>query len=164
MARGEIMAKEIERKFLVKSNEWKKSGQPQFYQQAYLVIQKSVTVRVRLIGESAYLTIKNAAINFSRDEFEYKIPLEDARFMIEHLCQKPAIQKYRTKVEVGDFIWEIDEFTGENEGLLIAEIELKNPEQQFLLPDWIGQEVTGDHRYNNSYLVQHPFNKWKKNE
>lgn len=155
------MSKEIERKFLVKNDEWKKLGKTEFYQQAYLVIENSKTIRIRTIGNTAFLTIKSSAINFSRDEFEYQIPIEDAKYMIENICEKPAIEKYRTKIEINDCIWEIDEFVGENEGLIVAEVELKSENQKIDLPDWIGQEVTGDHRYNNSYLVKHPFKDWR---
>jgi len=156
------MGKEIERKYLVKNDAWKNLGKTEFYQQAYLVIEKSKTIRIRTIDKKAYLTIKNAAINFSRDEFEYQIPIEDAKFMIENLCEKPVIEKFRTKIELNNLIWEVDEFLGENKGLIIAEVELEDENQKIILPEWIGKEVTGDHRYNNSYLVKHPFSYWVK--
>lgn len=158
------MGKEIERKFLVVNDIWRKLGKSEFYQQGYLLIEKGKTIRVRAIGEKAFLTIKSAAINFSRDEFEYQIPISDAKYLLENLCEKPIIEKYRTKISIDNLIWEVDEFIGENEGLIFAEVELQSEEQKIILPDWIGKEVTGDHHYNNSYLVRYPFKSWEKND
>lgn len=154
------MAKEIERKFLVASERWRKLGVRKFYQQGYLLIDKLKTIRVRTIEDKAFVTVKGSAIRISRDEFEYEIPIEDAKIILEKLCEKPIIEKYRSKIEVGEIVWEVDEFIGENEGLILAEVELKSEAQKIDLPDWIGEEVTGNHQYNNSYLVKHPFSKW----
>jgi adenylate cyclase len=152
---------EIERKYLVKSDEWKFLGTKNFYQQGYLLIDKSKTIRVRIIGDSGFLTIKGASIGITRSEFEYKIPVAEAELIIDTLCEKPIIEKFRTRIELEEMVWEVDEFIGANEGLVIAEIELVNEGQQFNLPDWIGEEVTGNYKYNNSYLVKNPFSKWK---
>ena len=155
------MGIEIERKYLVKSNEWKSSGVKKLYQQGYLLIDKTKTIRVRTIEDTAYLTIKGASSGISRSEFEYEIPVEDAKFMLANLCEKPIIEKYRTKIELNELIWEVDEFVGDNTGLIIAEVELKNEYQKIVLPDWIGEEVSGNRQYNNSYLVKNPYKNWK---
>jgi len=154
------MGIEIERKYLVKSNEWKSSGVKKLYQQGYLLIDKTKTIRVRTIEDTAYLTIKGASSGISRSEFEYEIPVEDAKFMLANLCEKPIIEKYRTKIELNELIWEVDEFVGDNTGLIIAEVELKNEYQKIVLPDWIGEEVSGNPKYNNSYLVKNPYKNW----
>ncbi|MBK7230347.1 MAG: CYTH domain-containing protein [Ignavibacteriales bacterium] len=154
------MGIEIERKYLVKSDEWKSSGVKKLYQQGYLLIDKTKTIRVRTIEDTAYLTIKGASSGISRSEFEYEIPVEDAKFMLANLCEKPIIEKYRTKIELNELIWEVDEFVGDNTGLIIAEVELKNEYQKIVLPDWIGEEVSGNPKYNNSYLVKNPYKNW----
>lgn len=154
------MGIEIERKYLVKSDEWKSSGVKKLYQQGYLLIDKTKTIRVRTIEDTAYLTIKGASSGISRSEFEYEIPVEDAKFMLANLCEKPIIEKYRTKIELNELIWEVDEFVGDNTGLIIAEVELKNEYQKIVLPDWIGKEVSGNRQYNNSYLVKNPYKNW----
>lgn len=156
-----IMALEIERKFIVKSDEWRKLGTPQLYKQGYIPRQNDVTVRVRIAGEKAFMTLKGKAVGFTRSEFEYEIPLEDAHFMLENYCLKPFVEKYRTKIKSGNLTWEVDEFTGDNKGLVMAEIELPSEDTSFDIPNWIGQEVTGDSKYNNSYLVANPYNTWK---
>lgn len=154
------MPVEIERKFLLKSDKWKKLGKPKFYQQGYLLIDKSKTIRIRTIDNEGFLTIKGETVGIRRSEFEYEIPVSDAKFMLENLCEKPIIEKFRTKIFVDELVWEVDEFLGENKGLIITEVELKNENQKIQLPDWVGEEVTGDHRYNNSSLVKNPFNQW----
>jgi CYTH domain-containing protein len=159
---GKVLGIEIERKYLVKSNEWQSLGIRKLYQQGYLLIDINRTIRVRSIEEKAFITIKGSSTGIRRDEFEYEIPIEDARLILETLCEKPLIEKYRTKVELLDLIWEVDEFIGENEGLVIAEVELKNENQKIILPDWVGEEVSGNLRYNNSYLVKHPYKTWKE--
>ena len=152
---------EIERKYLIKSDEWKSLGKRKYYQQGYLLIDKSRTIRVRLTDDLAFLTLKGSSIGISRSEFEYNIPVDDAKFILENLCEKPVIEKFRTKIKLDEITWEVDEFIGENAGLIVAEVELKNEDQKFILPEWVGEEVTGNHMYNNSYLVKHPFKKWK---
>lgn len=155
------MGIEIERKYLVKSYEWKSLGVKKLYQQGYLLIDKTKTIRVRTIEDTAYLTIKGASSGISRSEFEYEIPVEEAKFMLVNLCEQPIIEKYRTKIEMDDVTWEVDEFIGENTGLIIAEVELQNENQKIVLPDWIGKEVSGNRQYNNSYLVKNPYKNWK---
>lgn len=154
------MAIEIEKKFLVKSSDWKNLGSKKFYRQGYLLISKDLTIRIRTIETSGFITIKGKKIGISRKEFEYQVPLEDALEMINKMCEKPIIEKYRTTIKINDIFWEVDEFIGDNQGLVIAEVELSDENQKIILPDWVGEEVTNDYRYNNSYLVKHPFKDW----
>lgn len=156
------MGKEIERKFLVKSDEWKALAKGKYYRQGYLSTVKERVVRVRTIDDKGFLTIKGLTVGVSRSEFEYSIPAEDANIMLDNLCEKPIIEKYRAKVEYGGLIWEIDEFHGENEGLTVAEVELKDENQKIELPSWIGEEVSGDPRYFNSNLIANPYTKWEQ--
>jgi CYTH domain-containing protein len=115
---------------------------------------------VRTAGDHAYLTIKSAMTGITRNEFEYKIPLMDANYMLDELCQKPLIEKIRYKIQMDGFIWEIDEFLGQNAGLVVAEIELEDEDQEFPKPDWLGVEVSDDVRYLNANLVKNPYSKW----
>ncbi|MBE9051747.1 CYTH domain-containing protein [Nostocales cyanobacterium LEGE 11386] len=154
------MAKEIERKFLLKEDSWRELAKGSVYRQGYIATQDKVTVRVRIVGEQGYLTIKGPSVKYSRLEFEYPIPVEDAQEMLDTLCRRPFIEKIRYKVEWGGLIWEIDEFDGVNKGLILAEVELTDANQQIELPTWIGQEVSHDPRYYNSNLVTHPFSQW----
>ncbi len=155
------MAKEIERKFLVKGDSYKRLATAILFRQGYLSRQKERVVRVRVVGDKGYLTIKGENRGAERDEFEYAIPIADAHQLLDQLCERPLIEKYRYTIPWGKHIWEVDEFLGENLGLVLAEIELKAVEEQFDKPDWIGQEVTGDPRYYNTNLTQHPFSQWK---
>ncbi|MBE9209679.1 CYTH domain-containing protein [Nostoc sp. LEGE 06077] len=154
------MAKEIERKFLVKGDGWRKLGVGSVYRQGYIATRKAVTVRVRIANNRGYLTIKSPSVNCSRSEFEYEIPLADAEEMLETLCDRPLIEKVRYKVELGNLIWEIDEFDGDNKGLIVAEVELTDEQQQIELPEWIGEEVSTDGKYFNSNLAKFPFSQW----
>lgn len=154
------MAIEIEKKFLVKSSDWKNLGSKKFYRQGYLLISKDLTIRIRTIETSGFITIKGKKIGISRKEFEYQVPLEDALEMINNMCEKPIIEKYRTTIKINDIFWEVDEFIGDNQGLVIAEVELNDENQKIILPDWVGEEVTNDYRFTNSYLVKHPFKDW----
>ena len=154
------MAIEIERKFLVKGDQWRTLSQGMLYRQGYIATQNLTTVRVRLVGDQGYLTIKGKTDNFSRVEYEYPIPGSDAQEMLETLCDRPLIEKTRYRIEDKKLVWEVDEFIGENEGLIFAEVELTQENQDVELPDWIGQEVTGDPNYYNANLVRHPFNQW----
>jgi CYTH domain-containing protein len=151
---------EIERKFLIKSDEWKSLGNRIFYQQGYLLSDKNRTIRIRTIEDKGFITIKGSAKGISRNEFEYEIPVVEARVILETLCDKPFIKKYRTKIQLKDLVWEVDEFLDENDGLVIAEIELKDENQKIDIPNWIGEEVTGDRKYYNSMLTKNPFTKW----
>lgn len=152
------MGVEIERKFLVKGDSWK-TARPIHLRQGYLSTDKSRTVRVRIAGPNAFLTIKGITSNVSRPEFEYLIPLEDAEAMLL-LCSDSIIDKQRHTLPMGEVIWEIDEFCGENEGLVVAEVELQSETQKITLPDWIGDEVSTDSRYYNSSLALTPFSSW----
>lgn len=154
------MAKEIERKFLVKNDDFKKQAQGVMYRQGYLNSVKERTVRVRTVGEKAFLTVKGITVGATRVEYEYEIPFDDCNAMLDDLAEKPIIEKKRYKIPTGEFVWEIDEFFGENQGLTVAEIELKSEDQKFDKPDWVGEEVTGDPKYFNSNLIKHPFSKW----
>ncbi len=153
------MGKEIERKFLVAKDTWRK-GSGTKYCQGYLNSAKERTVRVRTVKDKGYLTIKGITIDASRLEFEYEIPIKEADEMLHKLCEKPLIEKNRHKVEHGNLVWEIDEFFGKNEGLVVAEVELQSVDQEIERPEWLGEEVTGDPRYFNSNLIQNPFTKW----
>ncbi len=156
------MAKEIEKKFLVKNDTWKNGAKITYYRQGYLSSVKERVVRVRTIDKKGFLTIKGITVGVSRNEFEYEIPVEDANIMLDNLCEKPIIEKNRAKVEYEGLIWEIDEFFGENEGLVVAEVELTDENQEFKKPDWVGEEVSGDPRYFNSNLIKNPYTKWNK--
>ena len=150
---------EIERKYLV-VNEHYKNGIPIRISQGYICSEENRVVRVRIKGERAYITIKNATIGFARNEYEYEIPVADAKAMLQNTCQQPIIDKTRYVVEHGDFKWEVDEFHGDNEGLVVAEIELEDKDEVFELPDFVGEEVTGDARYYNACLFKNPYKNW----
>ncbi len=154
------MGTEIERKFLVKNTDFKELAQGEMYRQGYLSSAKECTVRVRIAGSGAFITVKGPAIGLTRAEYEYAIPLADAEAMLEALAEKPLIEKRRYKIPQGGRVWEVDEFLGDNQGLIVAEIELQSEDEKFGKPHWIGEEVSGDPRYLNSSLVQHPYNKW----
>jgi adenylate cyclase len=155
---------EIERKFLVKSNDFKQQA---FIQnkiaQGYLSSVPERTVRVRIKGEKGFITIKGISqqSGMSRFEWENEIPLEEALELLK-LCEKGKIEKTRYEIKLGNHIYEVDEFYGENEGLLVAEIELNSENETFEKPDWLGDEVTNDERYYNAYLSKNPFKDWQK--
>lgn len=153
------MGKEIERKFLVKNNRWQKNAKGVAYKQGYLSTNKGRTVRVRVQGEDAFLTIKGPVQGIIRQEFEYPIPVKDALELFE-MCEKPLIEKTRYKIVYDNLIWEIDVFAAENKGLILAEVELSDEKQKVNLPDWIGKEVTGNRLYYNANLVLNPFTRW----
>ena len=155
------MATEIERKFLVTGDFSRQVTSAQRIVQGYICSQPGRTVRVRIRGEEGFLTIKGASDEkgLSRYEFEQKIPLADAEELLK-LCEPGAIDKMRNLVPAGKHTWEIDVFHGENEGLILAEIELASEDEPFERPDWIGQEVSGDRRYYNSMLTKHAYKQW----
>jgi CYTH domain-containing protein len=155
-----IMAREIERKFLVTSDRWKQGVTGKRYRQGYLSTVPQRTVRVRVAGGEAWLTVKGLTEGVSRAEFEYPIPLADAQEMLDSLCERPLIEKTRYRVEHHRAVWEVDEFEGENKGLVIAEIELRDAGQQIALPDWVGAEVSDDPKYFNANLIARPFSRW----
>lgn len=154
------MATEIERKFLLKNDSWRRGAKGMQVRQGYLCTEVERTVRVRTTGNNGFLTIKGRSEGASRMEFEYAIPLTEANSMLEELCKKPLIEKMRYKIDYGGLTWEVDEFYGENEGLILAEVELEHENQSLLLPDWVGKEVTGDPKYFNANLIEHPYKTW----
>ena len=156
------MGKEIERKFLVKGDEWRKLAAGVHYRQGYLNSAKERTVRIRTVGEKAVITVKGPTVGVTRMEFEYEIPFEEWTGMLDNLAEKPLIEKTRYKIPMEGFVWEIDEFFGANEGLIVAEIEIPSEDAAFPKPDWIGEEVSGDPRYFNSNLVRNPYTTWQK--
>jgi len=158
------MGKEIERKYLVIKAQWKAhkeniSAKGSKYSQGYISTVDGTTVRLRTIGNNGYLTIKGKTIGHTRSEFEYPVPLQDAELMLKNLCTKPLIEKVRYKIDYGQLTWEVDEFLGNNAGLIIAEVELETEEQPIDFPSWIDQEVKNK-RYYNSNLVQYPYSHW----
>lgn len=155
---------EIERKFLVKSDEFKTQAFTQNkIAQGYLSSLPERTVRIRIKGSKGFITIKGIGQQggMSRFEWENEIPLDEAVQLLA-LCEKGKIEKTRFEIKSGDHIFEVDEFYGENEGLVIAEIELKSESDSFEKPDWLGDEVTNDERYYNAYLSKNPFKDWEK--
>ena len=155
------MALEIERKFLVDKAKWNAQEKPSgdFFRQAYIVADPDKTVRVRLTGKAAFLTIKGPTSGATRQEFEYEIPQTDAQELLDNFTEAGLI-KTRYKITYEGKIWEVDEFAGENAGLLIAEIELTSEDEKFVLPGWVAEEVTGQEKYYNSYLSVNPFKNW----
>lgn len=154
------MGTEIERKFLLVGDSWRALAKGTKYRQGYLNSTKERVVRVRTIDDKGYLTIKGITTGATRVEYEYDIPENDATAMLDDLCEQPIIEKNRYKIDFAGFIWEVDEFFGENQGLVVAEVELESEEQSFEKPEWIGEEVTGDPKYFNSNLIVNPFAKW----
>lgn len=156
------MPTEIERKFLVTSDEWRqfvtKSSK---FRQGYLGAAETSSVRVRLSDENANLNIKSVTLGVSRLEYEYQIPVSDAQEMLDKLCRKPLIEKIRHIVYHEGHCWEIDEFYGRNQGLIVAEIELSSVDEHFSLPEWAGREVTDEARYYNVALALTPYSEWE---
>ena len=150
------MAIEIERKFLVDKTRWQPAVEGVRYRQGYLCPGTGITVRIRVAGEQAFVTIKGPTRGYSRAEYEYPIPLSDAEEMLTNLCQQPLIEKTRYRVEYAGHWWEVDVFGGANKGLILAEIELPREDTRFSLPPWIDREVSGDPRYFNSALTRTP--------
>jgi len=156
------MGKEIERKYLVKLETWEPQAEGTDFKQGYLNAQKERVVRVRIEGAKAKLTIKGITTGVTRSEFEYAIPVEDAALLLDNLCEQPLIDKHRHKELHHGKTWEIDVFHGENQGLVVAEIELSSEDEKIVMPDWVGEEVSSDPRYFNSNLLKHPFKSWTK--
>ena len=158
------MALEIERKFLVAGEEWRQRiGRSQRMTQAYLGGERA-SIRLRIAGEAAFLNIKSRNKGHARQEFEYSIPLVDAQQMMTSLVLPGAIDKTRHYVEHAGHLWEIDEFHGDNQGLMVAEIELVSADEQFAKPVWLGLEVTDEQRYYNNQLSSRPFQQWNEQE
>lgn len=155
------MATEIERKFLVQDDSWRSAVYCSTrLRQGYLVSDRTRSVRVRISDDEAHLNIKSATLGVARNEYEYAIPLSDAQEMLERLCCGPLLEKTRHLVRYGGHIWEIDEFEGDNAGLIVAEVELAAADIQPDMPAWAGAEVSHDPRYYNSELVKHPYTTW----
>jgi adenylate cyclase len=164
------MAIEIERKFLIKPGAWTPRDAGTHMQQGYLSSQNGCTVRVRIESSEegssdpgrtlARLTVKGPTIGISRPEFEYAVPLADARFMLDELCEPPLIDKHRYLERFGRHTWEIDVFHGDNEGLIVAEVEMASEDDVLELPSWVGEEVSFDFRYSNASLRKAPFKSW----
>lgn len=156
------MGKEIERKFIVNGDAYKSLAKGVLYRQGYLCSDMGRSVRIRIFNDKGYLTVKGPSKGATRAEFEYEIPADEANEMLEYLCERPIIEKFRYKYQFEGFNWEIDEFLGENQGLIMAEIELPDENTVFKKPDWIGREVTGDPRYLNSNLIRNPYKNFKE--
>ncbi len=156
------MAIEIERKFLVQNHTWQQQAKTHVaMRQGYIKNSVDGVVRVRVADNAGFLTIKGRTCNFTRLEYEYPIPIADAHEMLDRLCPKPLVEKQRFFIDHRGFTWCVDRFTGANQGLVVAEIELESEGQPFEPPGWIGREVTADPRYCNASLVTHPYSMWK---
>ena len=150
---------EIERKFLIKPELWQPPVNGVEIKQGYLSVDPERVVRVRVAGEKAFLTIKGKPVGIVRTELEYEIPKNEAEVLL-NLCLDFPVEKIRFKEKIGELVWEIDIFKGENEGLIMAEVELADENQNVDLPDWVGDEVSSDSRYYNAWLSQNPYSKW----
>jgi adenylate cyclase len=158
------MATEIEKKYLLTRLPSSLLENGITICQGYMLNSKECTVRVRTWGDSAFLTVKGPSVNGVRNEFEYKVPVEDATQMLGAFCAPPLIEKIRYRIPYKGFTWEVDRFKGENNGLIVAEIELEFIDQPFEKPDWIGREVTHDPKYLNANLIHRPFSHWSEAE
>ena len=154
------MGTEIERKYLVKGDSWRALAEGIHYRQGYLNSDKERTVRVRSTGAKAYITVKGLTVGATRAEYEYEIPVADGNAMLDTLAERPILEKKRYRIPHRGFTIEVDEFLGENAGLVLAEVELGSEDQAFDKPAWLGEEVTGDPRYYNANLVRDPYSKW----
>ena len=156
------MGIEIERKFLVKKEKWNELEKPrgENFRQGYLLTDPKKTIRVRQTSDKGFLTIKGISVGATRAEYEYEIPLEEAQELLDQFAVS-ELSKIRYKISVDHHIWEVDVFLGENEGLIVAEIELKTEDESFKIPDWIAQEVTAEEKYFNSNLTVNPYKNWE---
>jgi adenylate cyclase len=154
------MGQEIERKFLTRNDSWRAGAEGTRYRQGYLSVDSTRTVRVRSAGSQGFLTIKGKTEGLARLEFEYPIPLADADQLLTQLCRRPLIEKVRYRIPHAGLVWEVDEFEGENAGLILAEVELEREDQAVELPPWAGEEVTGQPRYYNANLISLPYSRW----
>jgi adenylate cyclase len=156
------MATEIEHKFLLQDDSWRNANiiKRVRYRQGYMGSNEQSSIRVRISDHDAYLNIKGATLGVKRQEYEYPIPEQDAMELLDSLCGKPLIEKTRYYVEYEGYTWEIDVFEGDNQGLIVAEIEVEEEGQEFPMPAWVGKEVSDDPRYYNSCLAEHPFKDW----
>jgi adenylate cyclase len=155
------VAIEIEHKFLLLNEEWREQVErSERMTQGYLVAQAKSSVRLRIAGAMAWINIKSATVGISRSEYEYPVPVSDAEEMLANLSEGPLIDKTRHHVRHGEHLWEIDEFYGDNAGLIVAEIELSDEGEQFDKPTWAGEDVSHDVRYYNSMLTKKPYKSW----
>lgn len=155
------MPLEIERKFLLRSDEWRDQARSRvLMRQGYLSSGSRCSIRARVAGDTAWLNLKAKRSGMTRLEYEYPIPVAEANEILDELCDGPLIEKYRHEVAQGAHVWEIDEFLGSNAGLIVAEIELDSESESFERPMWLGEEVTTDERYYNFNLAKHPFTLW----
>ena len=156
------MGIEIERKFLVNYDQWEQLVKPvgEFYRQGYLLTDPKKTIRVRQTSDKGFLTIKGISVGATRAEYDYEIPFEEAKELLDQFAVA-ELSKVRYKIAIENHIWEIDVFSGKNEGLIVAEIELKSEDEKFVLPAWIDREVTAEEKYYNSNLVTKPYSDWK---
>ena len=155
-----MTGREIERRFLVRGDAWRRGVQGTFYRQGYLVASDDCVVRVREAGEKAWLTIKGRREGLSCPEYEYPLPLSEAIDMLQNICMRPFIEKTRYSLDFKGMVWVVDEFEGENKGLVIAEVELAQEHQVVELPPWTGREVSFDPKYLNMNLMKHPYGRW----
>ena len=155
------MAAEIERKFLVMGDDWRDAPSTYFCQ-GYLNRDKHRTVRVRIAGDTAMLTVKGLTTGASREEYEYSVPLEDATAMLK-LCEGPVVEKNRYVIKHRGLDWEVDEFLGDNTGLIVAEVELESEQQEIVPPKWVSDEITDDPKFFHSNLSTRPYNTWPAN-
>jgi adenylate cyclase len=155
------MALEIERKFLIRNDEWRRDADAgRLFRQGYLIGARQASVRVRIEGDRGFLNIKSMTLGVTRQEYQYPIPLDEAEEMLATLCEQPLVEKTRYCVRHGGHIWEIDVFAGDNAGLVVAEVELNSERESVELPPWAGVEVSDDPRYYNVNLVKHPYKTW----
>lgn len=154
------MPLEIERKYLLKNDSWKGLAVGIFYKQGYLFDSNGKSVRIRIAGDTAFLTIKASKTGIVRDEYEYEIPMEDALDLLDNHCNDKVVEKTRYNITYKDKVWEVDEFHKDNQGLVVAEIELSDASENIEKPDWVGMEVSNDQKYFNSSLIDNPFCNW----
>lgn len=155
------MGIEIERKFRVCGNEWRALAEPVLYRQGYLSGSRALTVRVRIAGGKAELTLKKSISHVSRVEYNFPIPMSEAEEILEKHCDGRLIEKNRYRIAMSGLVWEVDEFHGANEGLIVAEVELGSEDEAITRPPWVGEEITADGRYRNASLARHPYCEWK---
>ena len=157
------MAFEIERKFLVKSDAWRGLAEPVRIRQGYVATKDGTTVRVRVVGDKAFLTLKDHAVGLVRHEFEYPIPSDDAETILDTMCGDLVEKnRYRIPAKEPGLVWDVDEYFGANAPLVTAEIELPDEKTVVELPEWVGLDVTNDHRYKNNNLAEHPYAEWRE--
>jgi adenylate cyclase len=155
------MATEIEHKFLLRDDRWRSQAERSArMRQGYLTSDARCSVRVRIADGQGFLNLKSGALGIQRSEYEYPIPLAEAEEILDMLCEKPLLEKTRHFLWFGEHLWEIDEFEGDNAGLIVAEVELSRSDEPFARPDWLGEEVSHDIRYYNSQLARHPYQTW----